>query len=273
VMRIIICYNPVQYMDLFKPIYDALSSPVWASISVISTIILAIITGIQLRLKEKKGVSYSIITDTPVIRVKEDVEKDIKISFKDKPVKNVRLVELKIWNSGNVPVKKEDYEEPLSFLPAAIELGRKLLYVAVIDKSPKDLPVKPIIYHDKEVIGLPKVLLNKGDSVKIKILLADYDEKIIVEGRILDVSRIEEVKNNMPSLLLRVKIISVGAGLFTSLIFYYAFSLLQKFNIVLLVFSLLVTTIILLLIAPQIVSMMPKKISQQNLRSTREDTY
>jgi hypothetical protein len=200
-------------MELFQPIYDTLSSPVWASISVISTIILAIITGIQLRLKEKKEISYSIITDTPVIRVKEDVEKDIEIFFKGKAVRNVRLVELKIWNSGNVQIEKEHYEKPISFLPSAVEHKGKLLYLKIIDKDPEDLPVKnSLLYNKENMIGLPKILLHRRDSVTIKMLLADYDEEITVTGRIVGVPRIKEVITNNQS---------VSDHLKTGLIFFF----------------------------------------------------
>jgi hypothetical protein len=218
-------------MDFFKPLYDALSSPVWGSLSVISAIVLAIVTWIQVRLKEKKVISYSILTDTLVIRVKEDVEKDVKILFKDKPVKNVRLVELKIWNSGNVPIRKQDYEKPLSFLPTFVEHSNKLLYVSDIEKTPENLPMEPVYYEEEDVIGLSKTLFNKGDSITIKMLLAGYDEKISVIGRIAGVNRIEEAKRNNASLPLMSKVIFfIIGGLFGIIMFFiliYALGLLN----------------------------------------------
>jgi hypothetical protein len=184
-------------MQYLQPITDALLSPVWNSIYVIFFIIVTIIsTVLKLRLKEKKEISYSVITDTPV-SVKEAVAKDFEIYFKGKPVKNVRLVELKIWNSGNVEIKKAHYDEPISFLPDTVDREGKLLDIEVIDKHPKYLSIKQaVLYHKEGVIGLPEVLFQKGYSVTLKILLADYAPEITVSASIQDLDRIKEIKNN-----------------------------------------------------------------------------
>jgi hypothetical protein len=47
----------------------------------------------------KKSFSYSI-SDTPIVSIKEKLD-DVSITYKGRPVENLRVVIVDVWNSGN----------------------------------------------------------------------------------------------------------------------------------------------------------------------------
>ena len=55
--------------------------------------------------------SYEVISVSPLVNIKEDMEGIIEITHRGKPVKNVFLTIIKILNNGNVPILKSDFDE------------------------------------------------------------------------------------------------------------------------------------------------------------------
>src|SRR2546421_11868735 len=66
--------------------------------------------------RSKKEISYQIISDAPIASISKGFEKRVTIQLDGKPVKDVRQVVIKIRNSGNAAVKRDDYDKQLKFI-------------------------------------------------------------------------------------------------------------------------------------------------------------
>src|ERR1700720_1277119 len=86
------------------------SSPIWAVIAAIATVAAIFIS---IRQHQRKAISYKVISDTPLLSLKEEVKSRVQVLFDARPVRNTRLVVIKILNSGNVPILLTDYHDPI----------------------------------------------------------------------------------------------------------------------------------------------------------------
>ena len=152
--------------------FNFLQDTVWQFLIGASIAIIAIVVSVILYFKQlnRKRLSYEILSDTSLLTTDEETKNEIRLTYKNEPIEKVRLIVLRIFNSGNVPVESEDYEEPIS-----IRLGdARVLSAEVIKKSPKNL--KSTLIIEKGVVTLYPTLLNPADSLKIKILVSDYEK-------------------------------------------------------------------------------------------------
>lgn len=162
---------------------------------------------IYLREKKHKKIAYKILSNTSLLSVKEEIKKDVKITFKDKPVKQVQLILLRIICSGNMPIRPKDYDEQLS-----INLGKdvQILSAEIIESKPENRKVPFSIEGTSIVFG--KILLNQSETFTLKILASKIGNEIKVEGHIAGVT-IEKAEDNpklTPILILGGTIFSFG---------------------------------------------------------------
>lgn len=50
-----------------------------------------------------------------MVNVRDEFAKMVDIHFLGTKIKTFKVIELEIINSGNSPIKKEDFEEPITF--------------------------------------------------------------------------------------------------------------------------------------------------------------
>src|SRR5437763_1422181 len=62
----------------------------------------------------RKELSYQIISDASIVSIDDELKDKIAILFEGTHLNNMRLLVLKIWNSGNIAIKRDDYDEPIS---------------------------------------------------------------------------------------------------------------------------------------------------------------
>jgi hypothetical protein len=137
--------------------------------------------------RRRKRLSYSL-SDTLVLGIHEGVNPSrVQILYDLEPVTEVHLVTITISNSGNEPVRVDDFERPLRFSwpePA------KILTAEVIDVSPETL--KPTIKAGASDIVVDPLLLNPSDWLRIRTLINRVG-KLSVDARVLGVKRITKV--------------------------------------------------------------------------------
>ena len=158
-----------------------------------TVIVAAVIYFLQ---KQKKKLAYRILSRTSLLSVQEEIKKDIEILYKKKPVNEVQLVIFKFLCLGNISIKSDDYETPIT-----INLGEEaqILSAQIIDKKPHDLQTS-IKLEDNRVV-LQQCLLNQDDTITIRILATEIDPEIKVEGRIAGVKKIEEISEDSKAAL------------------------------------------------------------------------
>jgi hypothetical protein len=161
---------------------------------------------LQLR---RKALSYRVITDAQVVSVSDKVKGNIQILYDGKPVPGLRLIELRIQNTGNLPIRPDDYIQPLTVLCRS---------ASVIIVSTELVDTHSLGAHIEEVVGLEdivisKPLLNPKDYFDLRILTTGVEEPYIaVVGRIVGVSKIQEVTS-----------LSAKQTLITLLVFFVGF--------------------------------------------------
>src|SRR3989304_7118459 len=80
-------------------------------LKIITIIVVFVIFFLQIR---KKTLTYTVLTNSGLVPVSDEGESNIHIRYKGKAIPKVRLVEIRIKNSGSLPIKPEDYIQPLS---------------------------------------------------------------------------------------------------------------------------------------------------------------
>ena len=64
--------------------------------------------------RRKKSLTYSVLTDSSVISVSDKIKDKIQIFYQNNAVSNLQLLEIRIKNTGNLPIKPDHYIEPLT---------------------------------------------------------------------------------------------------------------------------------------------------------------
>lgn len=172
------------------------------------------------RQRSKKELTYQIVSDAPIASIDPSVASRVRLSIDGKQVESASQVVLKLWNSGNVAVKPEDYDEPVTF-----EFnGRAMISTDIIGTDPPELretlqqaltstsqtsPPQSINFpkvllnllphhkphelglHLPKSINLPKVLLNPKRSITLSVLLTGSGGKNSAKASIVDGELVE----------------------------------------------------------------------------------
>jgi len=202
-MRIAILFQHIESMSSII-IYgqEFQIDPLWQLIVTIMIPTLGVLIPIIIYFWQRqiKEVSY-VYSVTPLLRHEKEVIGRLQIFFENKPVEKVSLVLVKIINSGNAPIKAEDYEREIT-----LSFGEKaqVLTCSVEETEPKDLRIPTVIEGNK--VRLEKVLFNRRDWAKLKILVNNY-EKFDIEGRIVGVKTIKNLKQTRGEIYVSIMIL------------------------------------------------------------------
>lgn len=170
---------------------DYLRDPIWQFVGALLTLATIAAAVLIFRAqRNKKSLSYKVISDTKLLTVDEEIAGEVEIVYGGTPVKNVNLCLLKIVNDGNVPVASADYERPLSF-----RFGDtcQILSAKIVNQSPQNL--QPQSRYDATRFYLEPLLLNRKDSLTVKLLIAQYDSIVEPDARIIGIREVQKVKD------------------------------------------------------------------------------
>lgn len=195
---------------------EILRDPMWQFIGASFTIITVIFTAIFFKMQHQhKALSYKILSYTPLV-IRDVIGEKLQIVFEGKPVEDVYLSIIKIYNSGNTPIVSNDYERPINLYFGE---NSQILTNEVIEKNPDNLEVTTHIEGTK--IMLDPLLLNKKDSITLKIILSQPDisnNNINIDGRIVGVKEIKEITENVIFHTLQVLSVGVLLGIVGSIL-------------------------------------------------------
>jgi hypothetical protein len=197
--------------------YDLWRDEVWQAIGTITGGILgllglALTVYIFIRQTQKKSLSCELISSSPILKVADDFRNDLEIKFKGKLINSLTLVVVKFFNSGNVPIEQQDYFRPLSL---TFNDQAELLSVDVVEEIPSNLGVS--FRHDKKIIIIEPLLMNKGDSFTVQALVSQYSS-FLIDGRVSGVQRIVKAESqNSMNVWERFSWITATSGMFLAL--------------------------------------------------------
>ena len=145
---------------------------------------------------EIKSLSYMIVSKSPLILAEEKNE-DLVVKFKGEKVSDPYLTVIKITNTGETPIRSEDFESPIK-----ISLGNdiNILSKNIVEKSPDSLLIKATISNKSLLID--PTLLNPSDSFTIKLITSNNKPDIYVSARISGIKEITTIQDNNTELLL-----------------------------------------------------------------------
>lgn len=188
-------------------ILEILKNPSWQFIVSCAIAVVLGIAGIAATLfvaRNKKELSYRILTNTSVVSVREEYQRRVEIRFLSRRVQNVHLITLKLFNSGHKAIKPDDYIDPIT-----VRFGGKsrILSATVVETYPPEIKFTevladpPVTFAEAianaggSEMSVPPTLFNAKDWVRINILVSDYQDPVTVIGRIVEVSRLKEGKD------------------------------------------------------------------------------
>lgn len=161
----------------------SLRDPLWQFISIVVAISIPI--AFYFLQRNYKELSYEIVSATPLISKSKEIEGNLKIIYKDKTVDNIYLIIIKLINSGNVPINRNDYESPIVF---SFNPNIGIIQADVIKNEPDS--IKSIISIDSNKLLIEPLLLNESDSITFKVILSVFDGYIKADARIYGIKDI-----------------------------------------------------------------------------------
>jgi len=63
----------------------------------------------------KRSLCYRVISETPLLRIEDEIKSDIKISYRNEKITDLHSLLVEISNNGNEPILKNDFKKPLTF--------------------------------------------------------------------------------------------------------------------------------------------------------------
>ena len=121
----------------------------------------------------------------------------ISITYKDRGVRSLSLVAVRLENTGTEPVRPEDYADPIVFV---FDEGSEIIQATATESQPPEIVeigVK-VTLRGKHQAEVEAILLNEGDRVIVEFLVIDLPSSTDVEAfdlkfRIADVEEIPVV--------------------------------------------------------------------------------
>lgn len=197
---------------------DFLRDQVWqfvgAAVGIIALSVSVVLYWLQ---RWRKALTYDIISSISLTGRVEEWGEYLQIVFGGQQVRQVYLLLVKFTNSGNQPIRSDDYERPLNL---SVEAPARVLTAQVAETNPSKLrpdllpdgaggwcsEIPPELALDSEMrtLLLRSVLLNPGDSFTIKMLVSRFrPRRLKIDGRIVGVKDIVMAKENRVIHLLR----------------------------------------------------------------------
>jgi hypothetical protein len=190
------------------PILSLLRDSIWQFVGVILVIITIIVSVvIYLLQKNRKSLTYEILSETALLSVAKEVEDKIQILFEGNTVKRVHIILVQISNTGNSSILPSDF---LKELTISFNNSAKILSTEISDKNRQSIDTEVSISDTQSQLIIASSLWNSGDAITIKSLVSDFNKDIQVSARIVG---IQDIKNNRSGLN-PITVWSVATGIF-----------------------------------------------------------
>ena len=160
---------------------------------------------------------------------------DLKISYKEEPVENLSIVEMKIANKGEKVIDKNDWREKT--LKIYFKNLRMVLASSIISAKPDSLPIKVI--KRENFIEIEKFLLRPDEYFDILIAATSEDNSFIkidkesIHSPIPEVSKVsiyEFTSFNIIWITLEDAVLGAGWGVVYFCVFLSIFLLIKKIH-------------------------------------------
>lgn len=173
----------------FAGIGEVLSSPVWTAFAaILAAGAIGVSIFLYLKQRTRKALSYEMKV-TELVNVHNEVRDQFRVFFGKEQVANACLLQLRLENTGNVPIPEADFERPLEI---ALAKDGSPLTVEVPSAEPPGLePTAEIVDH---AVRVHPLLLNPGDNLTVKVITRNFSE-FALRYRIVGISRLTDARD------------------------------------------------------------------------------
>ena len=120
-------------------------------------------------------VAYQVLDTSSLATIKDEVKKDLKMEYKNKPIKSIHSFKIKFKNTGNVPVENLpilfEFHEDSNILRESIETNPEKEFGTItksaIDKTSNLRFMVDLINPNEEILFSILTADNKDDKLKI----------------------------------------------------------------------------------------------------------
>jgi hypothetical protein len=176
--------------------------------------------------REKKALIVSLQNNVPIVSINKDYLGDIKVYYQGKEVRSLRYLDFCIENNGNIPIGKEDFENPLKFTFQAHEITTP----AITSINPKSLNPK-LLKDSLTSIVLQPLLLNPTDKFNFNTILMDELNQIPQYEIITRIKGVKDIELSDVTQKANIDyteiLISIVGILISAISFYYLFKRLR----------------------------------------------
>lgn len=167
---------------------DILRDQIWQFIGAVLGLLAIAVTVLIFRWqRSRKALTFEVVTFSPLLTVASDVKDKLQITFEGKPVTNLRLLVLRLYNSGNVPIPAMDYERRIELV---FDEKAEIIDAAVIETAPDN--IRATIDFKSDRVGVDPVLLNPKESMTLRILTTQDRQEFDIDARIIGISNIQK---------------------------------------------------------------------------------
>ena len=116
--------------------------------------------------------------------------RNLRLLYGEKEVYDLSIMQIRIKNSGNQPIKSEDIEEPITII---IEGVSEIVWAEVVSTDPPELVVSA--ENKGDCVEVSRTLLNPEDQFIVEVVSVPLEKSqprlANVKGRIAGIKRID----------------------------------------------------------------------------------
>lgn len=136
-----------------------------------------------------KKLNYRFISFDKPINKDSALKNELKIVYQGKELDNLYSVLMEFQNAGSTAIASQDFETALTINFDSLS---KIVNVNIARTIPEKIPV--LLNHNDSTIIIKPLLLNVNDKFLLQIFLTGDLELPSINGRIIGVNQISEVK-------------------------------------------------------------------------------
>lgn len=138
-------------------------------------------------LAPRKDLNYTVLYDG-LFEVAAEAGSD-DAEYGEAGDEQVRVVAVELRNSSGLNIERPHYARPIS---VGFGEGARILDAEVMEEDPPGIEasLRGVPERDPERVALTPVLLNEGDMVLLEAVVANSQEEVEVDGRIVGIRRI-----------------------------------------------------------------------------------
>jgi hypothetical protein len=186
--------HPRERIPTLMRVLQILRDQIWQFVSALVGA-LAILTAYHVFIlqQEVKALQVVILASTSLVEVEQSVAEEIEVLYKDQTVTNLSLFQVKVENSGNQPIREEDYAKPIQFVfPPHAEI----VEAVILESSPPSIGMT--VQTERNSATLSPVLLNQEDRTIARFLVSNMPssggpQPFTVDARVVGVKDIKVV--------------------------------------------------------------------------------